>query len=157
MGASRRWRVRQATPQDRAFLEQIAPRLTIGVAPWIDQDQMLKTMRGYLLFDLEKMDDNSTVFIAIDDDDKAVGVATVNSNFHFTEEPQAHLGELAVAEEVEGQGVGGALLDAVEQWAREQGLSWVALDTGSRNTRAREFYARHGYGEESVRLVKSLT
>lgn len=156
MAASRAWRIRQATEADRAFLEEIAPRLTIGVAPWIDRDKMLKTMRGYLLFDLEKMKDDSTVFIAVGGDDKAVGVATVNSDYHFTDEPQAYLGELAVREDVERQGVGGALLDAVEQWARERGLSWVALETGSRNTRAREFYARHGYGEESVRLVKPL-
>lgn len=150
------WHVRQAVPADRAFLEEIAPRLVIGAAPWIDRGKMLKTMRGYLLFDLEKMEDDSTVFIAVDGDDKPVGVATVNSGPHFTDEPQAYLGELAVHEEVEGRGVGGALLDAVERWARERDLSWIALDTGALNEHAREFYARHGYGEESVRLVKPL-
>ncbi|HEX6818776.1 MAG TPA: GNAT family N-acetyltransferase [Ktedonobacterales bacterium] len=157
MRASNQWRVRQAVPEDRAFLEEIAPRLTIGIAPWIDPTRMLTTMRGYLLFDLEKMEDDSTVFIAVGEDDKPVGVATVNSNFHFTDEPQAYLGELAVREEVEGQGVASALLEAVELWARRRGLPWIALETGSRNTRARDFYARHGYEEESVRLVKPLS
>ena len=157
MRASNQWRVRQAVPEDRAFLEEIAPRLTMGIAPWIDPTRMLTTMRGYLLFDLEKMEDDSTVFIAVGEDDQPVGVATVNSNFHFTDEPQAYLGELAVREEVEGQGVASALLEAVELWARRRGLPWIALETGSRNTRARDFYARHGYEEESVRLVKPLS
>ena len=157
MRASNQWRVRQAVPEDRAFLEEIAPRLTIGIAPWIDPTRMLTTMRGYLLFDLEKMEDDSTVFIAVSEDDQPVGVATVNSNFHFTDERQAYLGELAVREEVEGQGVASALLEAVELWARRRGLPWIALETGSRNTRARDFYARHGYEEESVRLVKPLS
>ena len=157
MRATRDWRVRQAIPDDRAFLEEIAPRLARGAAPWIDHDKLLVTMRGYLLFDLEKMGDDSTVFIAVGDDHKAVGVVTVTSGSHFTDSPQAYVGELAVREEVEGQGVGSALLGAVERWARERGLPWVALDTGSRNTRARGFYTRHGYEEESVRLVKPLT
>lgn len=157
MRASNQWRVRQAVPEDRAFLEEIAPRLTMGIAPWIDPNRMLTTMRGYLLFDLEKMEDDSTVFISVGEDDKPVGVATVNSNFHFTDERQAYLGELAVSEEVEGQGVASALLEAVEHWARQRGLPWIALETGSRNIRARDFYARHGYEEESVRLVKPLS
>ena len=156
MSGSFAWRIRAATAADRAFLEEIAPRLTISIAPWIDPTKMLATMRGYLLFDLEKMEDDSTVFIAVGEDGQPVGVATVNSNSHFTDEPQAYLGELAVRAEVEGQGVGVALLEAVERWARDRQLSWIALDTGALNMRARAFYARHGYGEESVRLVKPL-
>jgi GNAT superfamily N-acetyltransferase len=66
------------------------------------------------------------------------------------------LGELAVVAAYEGHGVASALLAAAEAWAWEQGLHFVALGTGAANTRARAFYARHGYAEEDVRLAKPL-
>jgi GNAT superfamily N-acetyltransferase len=47
-------------------------------------------------------------------------------------------------------------LAAAEDWARERGLGLLVLDTGAANTRARAFYARHGYTEESVRRTKVL-
>ena len=64
--------------------------------------------------------------------------------------------ELVVAEAVEGRGVGRALMAGVEACAQAQGFRAVELDTGVANTRARAFYARLGYAEESVKLVKVL-
>lgn len=150
------WRIRSATAEDRAFLEEIAARLTIGMAPWRDRDRMLATMRGFLLDDLATMGDEKAVFIAVGADNIPAGVATIGAGKNFTGEAQAYLGELAVRAEVEGRGAASALLSRVEEWAREHALPFVALDTGSLNTHARAFYARHGYGEESVRLVKPL-
>ncbi len=45
---------------------------------------------------------------------------------------------------------------AAEGWARAQGYRLIVLDTGAANARARALYARRGYTEESVRLVKIL-
>ena len=44
-----------------------------------------------------------------------------------------------------GAGVGGLLMRAVEDAARDQGLSRVRLDTRSDLTEARRLYARNGY------------
>jgi GNAT superfamily N-acetyltransferase len=151
-----RWRIRPATAADRAFLEQLAPRLTIGIPPWRSREAMLATVRGWLLENLEGMGADGTVFIAEDADGTPVGAATVERSAHFTGAPQGELGELAVIEPVEGQGVASLLLAAAEDWAREQGLHFLALGTGMANTRARAFYARHGYQEEDIRLVKAL-
>ena len=96
------------------------------------------------------------MFIAERSDGTRLGVATVAHHVNFTGEPQAYLGELAVAEEAEGRGIGRLLADAVERWARDQGYRLVVLETGAANTRARSFYAGLGYREESVRLVKEL-
>jgi len=63
---------------------------------------------------------------------------------------------LAVAAHAEGAGVGQALMCAAEGWARAQGYRLIVLDTGAANARARALYARRGYTEESVRLVKIL-
>jgi GNAT superfamily N-acetyltransferase len=151
-----RWHIRSATAVDRAFLEQLAPRLTIGIPPWRSREAMLATVRGWLLDNLESMGTNGTVFIAEDAAGTPVGAATVARSAHFTGTPQGELGELAVIESVEGQGVAALLLAAAEAWAREQGLPFLALGTGAANTRARSFYARYGYHEEDVRLVKAL-
>lgn len=157
MTAMREWVVREATPADRAFLEEVAPRLTIGMAPWRDRGAMLAAMRRFLLEDLDKMGADATVMVALADDGAPAGVATVAIANNFTGERQAYLGELVVREEAEGRGAASVLLDAVERWARERDLPFVVLDTGTLNTRARDFYTRHGYGEESVRLVKPLS
>jgi ribosomal protein S18 acetylase RimI-like enzyme len=41
--------------------------------------------------------------------------------------------------------VGSLLMDAAEQWAREQGLRVVGLETGQNNLAAQKFYAARGY------------
>lgn len=154
---SQDWRVRAATAEDRAFLERLAPRLIIGTAPWIRPAAVLETMRGFLLADLERSGgDASAVFIAEAADGSPVGAVTIDRNKHFTGEPQDYIGELAVVEEAEGHGAGAALLAAAETWARGHGATRIALDTGAANTRARAFYARHGFAEESVKVVKVL-
>jgi GNAT superfamily N-acetyltransferase len=150
------WRVRPATADDRAFLDRLAPRLTIGIPSWRDPAAMLATVRRWLADDLQRMGTDAIVFIAEAADGTPVGAATIARSAHFTGAHQAELGELAVVEEVEGQGAAAALLAACEQWARGQGLRFVSLGTGAANTRARAFYARHGYGEEDVRLTKAL-
>lgn len=151
-----RWRIRQATAADRAFLEGIAPRLAIGIPPWRSHETMVATARRWLLDNLDGMGGNAAVFIAEDADGAPVGIATVERSRHFTGTPQGELGELAVVEAVEGQGAATLLLAAAEDWARERGLPFLALGTGAANSRARAFYARHGYGEEDVRLAKPL-
>jgi len=150
------WHVRRATAADRSLLERLAPRLTIGIPAWRDAELMRMTMLRFLLDDLANMGADSTVLIAEAGDGTAVGVATIGHSKHFTGQQQAELGELAVTDDVEGRGAGAALLAAAEAWAREHGFPYVALATGAANTRARRFYAHHGYSEEDIRLVKPL-
>lgn len=151
-----RWRIRPARLDDAAFLEQLAPRLTIGIPSWRDPAAMLATVRRWLADDLARMGPDVAVFIAETEDGTPVGAASIARSAHFTGVPQAELGELAVVAEVEGQGAAAALLAACEGWAREHELHYVSLGTGAANARARAFYARHGYGEEDVRLTKVI-
>ena len=85
------------------------------------------------------------------------GFVTVTERKHFTGVPEAYVGELAVAEDAEGRGVGRVLMEAVEAWARERDLARISLDTGAANASARGFYAALGYEETDVRLSKALT
>lgn len=154
--ATHDWRIRRATMADRAFLECLAPRLMVGAASWLDPEAMLRTMRGFLLGDLEKTEPEAALFVAEGEDGSPMGALAIEQSKHFTGEPQDYIGELAVVEAAEGRGAGAALLAAAETWARQHDATRIALDTGAANTRARAFYARHGYAEESVKLVKLL-
>jgi hypothetical protein len=45
----------------------------------------------------------------------------------------------------EPRGVGSVLMDAAEQWAREQELALIGLETAQDNLAAQRFYAARGY------------
>lgn len=57
---------------------------------------------------------------------------------------------------VRGAGIGAALLDEAERYAREQGCSRVELSSSESRTRAHAFYLRHGFEEVRKRFVKGL-
>ena len=50
--------------------------------------------------------------------------------------------DLAVSPRHRSQGVGGALLDAAEAWARDRGATHLELDTGLAREDAQRFYER---------------
>ncbi|MDI1445145.1 GNAT family N-acetyltransferase [Polyangium sp. 6x1] len=86
-----------------------------------------------------------------------LGFAWVSTSIdHFTQRPVGHLEDLATVLGHEGKGVGSALMAATEAWARDQGLSALTLHVWPANTRARALYARHGFGEETIRMKKNL-
>jgi len=66
---------------------------------------------------------------------------------HFTGDLDAYIGEVVVDGTVEGRGAGRALMTAAERWAANRGLPRITLETGTRNQRARRFYANAGYLE----------
>lgn len=153
------WRIRRATLADRPFAEAVATRLLVGTAPWRDRDALLTTFHGWLLDGLATSDaggNDHAAFIAECSSGSPVGMVTVSASKHFTGEPQAEVGELAVIAEVEGQGTGTALVGAAENWARQHGYHFLSLATGAANSHARTFYARQGFAEEDVRLTKRL-
>jgi ribosomal protein S18 acetylase RimI-like enzyme len=53
-------------------------------------------------------------------------------------------------------GVGQALMQAGEAWARERGLPVLSLDVWSTNQPALAFYRTLGYRAESSCLIKAL-
>lgn len=84
--------------------------------------------------------------IAVLTGDPAVAVAllTLRPNVWY-DGPVALLDELYVAPELRGQGIGSALLAAVEAVTRERGGAVVEINVDGDDTGARRFYERHGY------------
>ena len=75
---------------------------------------------------------------------------------YFNQRPHAHLSVLAVEKAAEGKGVGSALLDACEHWARGRGSDRLTLSALVTNSRARALYERKGFGGEYIRYVLPL-
>ena len=149
-------RVRQYVPADREFVLSLAPRLAIGIPPWRDPQKMIATVQGWITESIKQHGNKTMVIVAEDEHRERLGFATVSHDTHFTGEGQAYIGELATSEEAEGRGVGKALAQACEQWAREQGYRILSLATGAANERALGFYRHMGYLDEDVKLVKLL-
>lgn len=53
-------------------------------------------------------------------------------------------------------GIGRALIEAAQAWARDRGLENLTLHTGACNTAARAFYAALGFTEGEVRLTRPV-
>jgi GNAT superfamily N-acetyltransferase len=149
-------RVRAYVSADREFVLSLAPRLAIGIPPWRDPQKMIVTAQGWIKESIEQHGTKTRVFVAEDEHGERLGFATVSHSNHFTGEGQAYIGELAAYEAAEGRGVGKALAQACEQWAREQGYRILSLTTGAANERALGFYRHMGYQDEDVTLVKLL-
>src|SRR6266571_1506012 len=149
-------RVRPYVSADREFVLSLAPRLAIGIPPWRDPQKMIVTAQGWITGSIEQHGQKTVVFVAEDEQGERLGFATVSHSTHFTGESQAYIGELATSDMAEGSGGGKALVQACEQWAREQGYRILSLTTGAANERALGFYRHMGYQDEDVTLVKLL-
>ncbi|HKT52362.1 MAG TPA: GNAT family N-acetyltransferase [Candidatus Angelobacter sp.] len=67
------------------------------------------------------------------------------------------ISEIAVSRRHQKQGIGGKLLQAAEDWGREQGAEFAILEYHPANTRAGRFYQRHrGYRISSLTAIKRL-
>lgn len=141
---------------DRRAVMELSSRLTEGVAPWIDQHNMESAVRTWVEASIAAMGGDATVLVANGSDSHCLGFVSVACKTHFTGVRQAYVGELVVAREAEGSGIGRMLMHAVERWAKEHNCQQVTLETGAGNQPARSFYGRLGYLDESVTLTKVL-
>ena len=148
--------VRPYNSADRTFILSLAPRLAIGKQPWRDLALWLKTVEEWLTESMEQHNQKTKVLIAEDEQGEPLGFATVSHSTHFTGQRQAYIGELVTSEAAEGQGVGTVLVQACEEWAREQGYAIITLTTGAGNTRALRFYNHLGFRNEDITLTKLL-
>ena len=149
--------VRAATAADRDFAIETARRFAaFGPPPW-------RTPHEIVAREVESLDDffdggmhGSTLLIA-EDAGRPVGFAFLEHHTdYFTRERHGHLGMIAVIETAEGTGVGGALLQAAEDWTRAQGYTRLTLNVFEGNTRARRVYERAAFRAEALKYVKVL-
>jgi GNAT superfamily N-acetyltransferase len=93
------------------------------------------------------------VFVAVDSQDHVLGWTHVVSRVQLEEAPFAELAGLVVDESARSNGVGRALLEAAEGWAREQGIACLRVRSNVVRDRAHRFYLREGYSERKRQVV----
>jgi putative acetyltransferase len=85
--------------------------------------------------------DITVFFVALDDHGIAVGCGGLRQ----LGETEAEIKRMFVRPENRGTGVSTAILDRLEEYARERGLDRLVLETGDRQPDAVRFYQRQGY------------
>jgi GNAT superfamily N-acetyltransferase len=148
--------VRPYVAADQEFVLSLAARLAIGIPSWRERAMMITAAQSWITGSIQQHEQKTMLFVAEDERGERLGFASVSHSTHFAGEKQAYIGELATSELAEGRGVGKALAQACEQWAREQGYRILSLATGAANEHALGFYHHMGYRDEDITLIKLL-
>lgn len=150
---------RPASIEDKEFILSLLPRLLeFGPPSWHDRSQMLATDIQVLSDQLTAPRLGTAIFIAQDDQGTAFGFIHLQAGKdYYYQEPHGHIADLIIAADGEGRGIGRALMEKAEDWARSQGFRRLTLNVFAQNVRARELYQRLGYGEDIMKYVKELT
>ena len=99
---------------------------------------------------------NYQIFVACDDD-KVVGYIGCVSYFAFELENEGmKIIALAVSKEYRRKGIGTELLKTAEQWAKENNIEVILLNSGLPREDAHAFYESKGYFKKSYGFIKRL-
>jgi GNAT superfamily N-acetyltransferase len=151
-------KVRQARPEDSAFVLETTSRLSaFGPPPWREAADVVEGEARTLREFFESPDPSSALLIAEAASGEAVGFALLEeARDYFTHDWHGHLGILAVAESAEGQGAGAALIRAAEAWARRRKYPMLTLNVFDGNRHARDVYEHFGFQPDTIRYIKKL-
>ncbi|HET7645979.1 MAG TPA: GNAT family N-acetyltransferase [Candidatus Limnocylindria bacterium] len=97
--------------------------------------------------------DGGAVLVACDGADRAIGWIQVGAVTTLEVGVQAVIHGLVVDEEHRGGGIGQALLEAGEAWAREAGIGLMLVRSRETRERAHRFYERSGYEHSKTSRV----
>jgi ribosomal protein S18 acetylase RimI-like enzyme len=149
--------IRPATAGDREFVVGLVPSLLeFGSPTWRDADGLRSGFGAILSQTLSSQDHRTTVLIAQRGDGTPLGFISLKVVENIEGGERGHVADLAVAERARRMGVGTALLQAGEAWARERGFDLLSLDVWSTNEAAFAFYRRQGYSIDSLSLIKRI-
>lgn len=123
--------IRPATADDAAAISRLMAQLGYDVAPEVIADRLQRLVCR-------------EVFVALSRE-RIVGWAAVCADEPFVEGLGAHLEGLVVEESVRSLGIGAALLERVEAWARQRGCTELRVHSNVIRERAHAFYRRRGY------------
>ncbi|MEE3848948.1 GNAT family N-acetyltransferase [Gordonia sp. LSe1-13] len=140
-----KFEVRAANADDaRAVAESRAEVAAEGrwilAEPPVDIDAAMDVFRRVL------DDDTAHVVVAVDADDRFIGMAS-----GFDQHPGPVTFGMHVLAEHRRQGVGSALLQSILSWSRERGSHKVVLEVWPHNHAAIGLYERHGFVREGLR------
>ena len=125
--------------------------------PWHDGQDLIAFQHRYMRAAFARPKAETVTLIAEAPGGERLGyVHAEAATDSVTLEPCGYVTVLALTREAEGQGIADRLMAGVEDWARGMGFRLLGLDVFANNRRARAFYRRLGYQEDSLRLTKPL-
>ena len=84
------------------------------------------------------------MLIALDDDEKIIGIATLSVTMGPIIRKNAYLEDFVTDSSVRGQGVGSALWNAMLDWATDKGCKNLEFTCGNGREASQEFYKHKG-------------
>ncbi len=150
--------IRQATDLDRTFILGLSPRLAeVAGLSWHTETRVQKFQDEYISKMLDQDEGPQTTLIA-EADGSALGfVHARETNDSISEEVCGTVPLLAVAPSAQSRGVGRLLMEAAEDWSREQGYRLLHLEVFANNDNAEAFYRHLGFQPETLVMIKPLT
>ncbi|WP_143467807.1 GNAT family N-acetyltransferase [Leptolyngbya ohadii] len=150
--------IRPATIDDRAFILSLVPRFVeFGSPTGRNPEQVIHAIAREIDRAIVAYPAPQNIYIAVDDAGQSLGYIFLETlTDFFTQERHAHISDIVVIPEVSSQGVGQTLMAYAETWAKEHNLSFITLNAFGGNDRARSFYSRQGYQEDTVKYLKRL-
>ena len=88
--------------------------------------------------------DSHDMLLALDDNKKIVGIATLSVTMGPITRKNAYLEDLVTDSSIRGQGVGTKLWEAMLDWAKEKGCKNLVFTCGQGREASQKFYLNHG-------------
>lgn len=107
---------------------------------------------------LEKLDSSREVVFVAEAEGKVTGYVHAEIYNLLYYESMINVLGLAVSSACRRQGIGKALMQQIENWAKEREIKKIRLNSGSTRKEAHEFYRVIGFDEENgqVRFLKTI-
>ena len=107
---------------------------------------------------LENLDPNNECVFVAEVNSKVVGYVHIIKFNTLYYDSMANIQGMVVAKEHQRKGYGKELMKAAENWARENDIEMIRLNSGFVRPEAHEFYRAIGYSneKEQIRFMKKL-
>lgn len=150
--------LREATQADHPILRSFNDRLIAAASlPGATSADFARFQATFTDKALSDSNPKSRCLVAVDNAGTILGYIHLQpTHDDILDREIGYVSIIAVAENASGQGIGRLLMRAAENWAKAQGYPALVLDVFSSNASAHAFYTKNGFGEDSLRLRRTL-
>lgn len=150
--------IRPFQSSDLDFILSLITRFSdVDLPAWRSKNEVDHTNYAALQRAMRVPEPGSAIFIAEDEDGRRAGFIHLQTQIdYFNGEDSGYISDLAVAKAFEGQGVGRALMNTAEEWARERGYELLTLYVFASNTRAQQLYEKNGFQQDVIKYAKVI-
>ena len=150
--------IRPFQPSDQGFIASLTTRFSeIDLPAWRSKSEVDRTNQVALQKAIHAPEPDSVIFVAEAEDGRQAGFIHLQTQIdYFNGEDHGYISDLAVDKSFEGQGVGRALMNIANEWARERGYQLLTLYVFASNTRAQQLYEKNGFQQELIKYAKVI-